>query len=106
MVFAKSTIAHPTKWQQRRQTVHMEMKYKKANEEEKGILEVSYEGNVCARLETDKYRSGFVGFRWSNTKFVVTNLEVSGYLDQDWAKEALKKVGDKKDDEVDDDFDF
>ena len=59
-------------------------------------------------MKTDRYRKGFPGLRWGDTKFIVESLEVSGFLDEERATEALEKAarGESDSNAGDSDIDF
>ena len=86
---------YPVRWVQRRDAYDLEAVYQK-KEGEKGLLQVFLNGELCATYKTNRYRKGFIGFRWHDVKFVVFDLEVSGLLDQGWAREELKKLAVKR----------
>lgn len=98
---------HVNKWLNRREPVRMRFEYSKKDEESKGMLRVFHGGEEVCRKETDFYRKGRVGFRWSNTKFYLTELIVTGQIDEEWAASFTKEQNKKgADTEPDDDFDF
>ena len=92
----KAKAAQPTyrqpfnKWISKREPYEITFTYHKAKESEKGILTTKLNGEVTAQFETDQFRRGKVGFRWFNTKFYVEELEIQGFIDENWAMEALK----------------
>lgn len=97
---------HPSKWIQKRDPYRFKMKYRKVNEDEKGLLQVWINDVETCRLKTNKWRRGKVGLAWNNTKFYINSLTAKGYLDEDWAQEAIAsgKTGDGE--ESEEDFDF
>ena len=74
-----STVASPVKtyrkspkdWVQKREPYEFEVRYFKRSEDEKGVLEAKINGETTVKLTTDKYRKGFAGFRWNDTKFII-----------------------------------
>lgn len=94
-------------WVNLREPYELEVKFVKTSEEEEGEIRCYLNGVETCRYKTDKFRKGRVGFRWSNTKFVIRDLQVRGLPDEEWALEAIKKkraeAGKKP---VDDDFGF
>lgn len=82
-------------WVQKREPYEFVVTYSKLNEDEKGEIICKLNGVETSRFATDKFRKGKFGFRWSNTKFIIKSLEVQGYVDEEWAKQALeaKAVG-------------
>ncbi len=76
-------------WIQKREPYELVFTYFKADEDTKGILVCKLDGEETARFETDKIRSGKIGFRWSSTKFIVKELEMKGAVDEEWAKDKL-----------------
>lgn len=75
---------HVNKWLQRREPVRMRFEYRKKGES-KGILRVYFKGEEICRKETDFYRTGRVGLRWSNAKWYIKELSVTGQIDEAWA---------------------
>ena len=108
-----STVVSPVKmyrkspkdWVQKREPYDFEVRYFKRSEDEKGVLEAKINGETTVKLTTDKFRKGFAGFRWNDTKFIVQELEVRGLVDEEWAKEELNKSPEESSG-GDDDFDF
>ena len=98
----------PKDWVQKRTPYEFEIIYRKAEEKEKGILQVFINGEESCRVKTDRYRKGFPGLRWGDTKFIVESLEVSGFLDEEWATEALERaaLGESDSNVGNGDFDF
>ncbi len=94
------------KWINRREPYIMEMSYNKRSDSQKGVITCKLNGEVTATFETDKIRKGKIGFRWSNTKFVVKSLFVRGAVDEEWAIDALKKHHEGGDSGGDDGGDF
>ena len=96
----------PKDWVQKREPYDFEVRYFKRSEDEKGVLEAKINGETTVKLTTDKYRKGFAGFRWNDTKFIVQELEVRGLVDEEWAKAELNKSPEESSGGGDDDFDF
>ena len=96
----------PKDWVQKREPYDFEVRYFKRSEDEKGVLEAKINGETTVKLTTDKYRKGFAGFRWNDTKFIVQELEVRGLVDEEWAKKELNKSPEESSGGGDDDFDF
>ncbi|MEC9476497.1 MAG: hypothetical protein VX764_05595 [Planctomycetota bacterium] len=97
---------NPKDWVQKREPYEFEFIYYK-KDDEKGVLEAKINGETTVKLKTDKFRKGFPGFRWNDTKFIVQELEVSGLVDEEWAELELKKAASGQLDEGDgDDIDF
>ena len=109
-----STVASPVKtyrkspkdWVQKREPYEFEVRYFKRSEDEKGVLEAKINGETTVKLTTDKYRKGFAGFRWNDTKFIIQELEVRGLVDEEWAKAEINKSPEECSGGGDDDFDF
>ncbi|MAJ27902.1 hypothetical protein CBD41_00685 [bacterium TMED181] len=109
-----STVVSPVKmyrkspkdWVQKREPYDLEVRYFKSSEDEKGVLEAKINGETTVKLTTDKYRKGFAGFRWNDTKFIIQELEVRGLVDEEWAKKELNKAPEESSGGGDDDFDF
>jgi len=97
---------NPKDWVQKREPYEFEFIYYKRGED-KGILEAKINGETTVKLKTDRFRKGFPGIRWNDTKFIIQELEVSGLVDEEWAKERLKSAADGTLDEGSDtDIDF
>lgn len=96
----------PKDWVQKREPYEFEFIYYKRGDD-KGVLEAKINGETTVKLKTDRYRKGFPGFRWTDTKFIIQELEISGIVDEEWAEAELKKVADgTRDESAGDDFDF
>jgi tetratricopeptide (TPR) repeat protein len=96
----------PKDWVQKREPYEFEFIYYKRGDD-KGVLEAKINGETTVKLKTDRYRKGFPGFRWTDTKFIIQELEISGIVDEEWAKSELKKVADgTRGESTEDDFDF
>ena len=98
-------------WVKKTEAYNFKILYRKNSDDEKGTLAVWMNGEEMFRQKTDKWRKGYPGFQWNNVKFVVTNLLVKGRLDEEWAKEALEKQGEKSgggsdDSDDEDELDF
>ncbi|MEE2856385.1 MAG: hypothetical protein VX949_03225 [Planctomycetota bacterium] len=97
---------NPKDWVQKREAYEFEFVYYKRGED-KGVLEAKINGETTVKLKTDRYRKGFPGFRWTDTKFIIQELEISGIVDEEWAEAELKKASDgTRGDTEGDDFDF
>ena len=98
----------PYLWINKRKPHHFKIRYNKKGADDDGRLRVWLNDALSFDVKkANKYSDGFVGFRWHDVKFVVTNLTVKGRLDTDWAREALARVGEEPEpEEVEDDFDF
>jgi len=109
-----STVVSPVKmyrkspkdWVQKREAYDIEILYVKRNEDEKGILEAKINGETTVKLTTDKYRKGFPGIRWKDTKFIIQELEISGLVDEEWAEKEISKSPEDSSGGSEDDFDF
>ena len=109
-----STVVSPVKmyrkspkdWVQKREAYDIEILYVKRNEDEKGILEAKINGETTVKLTTDKYRKGFPGIRWKDTKFIIQELEISGLVDEEWAEKEINKAPQDSSEGSEDDFDF
>ena len=96
----------PKDWVQKREPYEFEFVYYKRGDD-KGVLEAKINGETTVKLKTDRYRKGFPGFRWTDTKFIILELEISGIVDEEWAESELKKVADgTRGKPTGDDFDF
>ena len=96
----------PKDWVQKREPYEFEFIYYKRGDD-KGVLEAKINGETTVKLKTDRYRKGFPGFRWTDTKFIILELEISGIVDEEWAEAELKKVADgTRGESTGDDFDF
>ncbi|HIG05076.1 MAG TPA: hypothetical protein EYQ08_05010 [Planctomycetes bacterium] len=96
----------PKDWVQKREPYEFEFVYYKRGDD-KGVLEAKINGETTVKLKTDRYRKGFPGFRWTDTKFIILELEISGIVDEEWAESELKKVADgTRGESTGDDFDF
>ncbi len=97
---------NPKDWVQKREAYEFEFVYYK-RDENKGVLEAKINGETTLKLKTDRYRSGFPGFRWTDTKFIIEELEISGLVDEEWAKIELEKAASgKREGEGEDEIDF
>jgi hypothetical protein len=97
---------NPKDWVQKREAYDFEFVYYKRGED-KGVLEAKINGETTVKLKTDKFRKGFPGFRWNDTKFIIQELEVSGLVDQEWVKLELEKAASgERDNDGDDDIGF
>ena len=97
---------NPKDWVQKREAYEFEFVYYKRGDE-KGVLEAKINGETAVKLQTDRYRKGFPGFRWTDTKFIIQELEISGIIDEEWAEAELQKASDgTRGDTDEDDFDF
>ncbi len=97
---------NPKDWVQKREAYEFEFIYYKRGDE-KGVLEAKINGETSVKLQTDRYRKGFPGFRWTDTKFIIQELEISGIIDEEWAEAELQKASDgTRGDTEEDDFDF
>ena len=101
----KAFRKNPKDWVQKREAYDFEVRYFKSSEDEKGILEAKINGETTVKLTTDKYRKGFAGFRWNDTKFIIQELEVRGLVDEEWAEAELNKTS-EEDSGDGGDFDF
>ena len=81
------------RWVQKREPYELVFTYYKANDDEEGVLVCKLDGEETARFKTDHLRSGKIGFRWADTKFVVRELDIKGMVDEEWAKERLESAG-------------
>ncbi|MDE0960674.1 MAG: hypothetical protein OSB09_07830 [Planctomycetota bacterium] len=96
----------PKDWVQKREPYEFEFIYYKSGDD-KGVLEAKINGETTVKLKTDRYRKGFPGFRWTDTKFIIQELEISGIVDEEWAEAELKKSADgTREGSTEDDFDF
>lgn len=96
----------PKDWVQKREPYEFEFVYYKRGDD-KGVLEAKINGETTVKLKTDRYRKGFPGFRWTDTKFIILELEISGIVDEEWAESEMKKVADgTRGEPTGDDFDF
>jgi hypothetical protein len=97
---------NPKDWVQKREAYEFEFVYYKRGDE-KGVLEAKINGETSVKLQTDRFRKGFPGFRWTDTKFIIQELEISGIIDEEWAEAELQKAIDgTRGDTEEDDFDF
>ena len=96
----------PKDWVQKREAYDIEILYVKRKEDEKGILEAKINGETTVKLTTDKYRKGFPGIRWKDTKFIIQELEISGLVDEEWAEKEISKSPEDSSGGSEDDFDF
>ena len=97
---------NPKDWVQKREAYDFEFVYYK-RDDEKGVLEAKINGETTVRLKTDKFRKGFPGFRWNDTKFIIQELEVSGLIDEEWAEIEVKKAASgQREGTGDDEIDF
>lgn len=96
----------PKDWVQKREPYEFEFIYYKRGDD-KGVLEAKINGETTVKLKTDRFRKGFPGFRWTDTKFIIQELEISGVVDEEWAESELKKVAaGTRGESTGDDFDF
>ncbi|MCA8961399.1 MAG: hypothetical protein KDC38_12835, partial [Planctomycetes bacterium] len=56
-------------------------------------LTVAFDGEMIIQMKANSWSHGFCGMRWKDAKWYAKSLELTGELDEDWAKDALKKVG-------------
>lgn len=93
-------------WVNLREPYNLKVVYQKANEEAEGEIRCYLNGEETSRYKTEKYRKGKIGLRWFNTKFIVKSLKVSGWVDEEWAKEALAARGSGETEKSGEDFGF
>ena len=97
---------NPKDWVQKREAYEFEFIYYK-RDENKGVLEAKINGETTLKLKTDRYRTGFPGFRWNDTKFIIQELEVSGLVNEEWARIELEKAASgPREGEGEDEIDF
>ncbi|NRA74571.1 MAG: DUF4398 domain-containing protein, partial [Planctomycetes bacterium] len=97
---------NPKDWVQKREAYDFEFVYYKRGDD-KGVLEAKINGETTLKLKTDRYRKGFPGFRWTDTKFIIQELEISGLVDEEWAKAEVEKAASgHREGEGEDEIDF
>lgn len=96
---------HVNKWLRKTETIMMRMEYVKPDPDVKGQVRVFFNDEEICRRESDLYQGGRVGFLWSNAKWFVKEVRISGELDEKWAASIVSK-GSEGEEEEDDDFDF
>ncbi|MEE2889262.1 MAG: hypothetical protein VX404_02340 [Planctomycetota bacterium] len=97
---------NPKDWVQKREAYDFEFVYYKRGDD-KGVLEAKINGETTLKLKTDRYRKGFPGFRWNDTKFIIQELEISGLVDEEWAKAEVEKAASgHREGEGEDEIDF
>lgn len=88
----KEHRADVNRWLNRRE-LHTFVVVVKPEDDGQHYMYVEMDGQAIIRRQVKSNLEGFVGVRWKDCKFYVTDMEVKGTLDTQWAKEALRKKG-------------
>ncbi|MEM7164528.1 MAG: hypothetical protein AAF581_03645 [Planctomycetota bacterium] len=97
---------HPNNWLDRKENQTLILQYDRPEDQKKGLVSVYHAGQEpCGRLPT-KRSKGRVGLRWYNAKWYITEIRITGKVDEEWMAEFCDKYrdqmvdgGDEEDDE-------
>lgn len=85
---------HPNNWLDRKESQTMILQYHRKEDEKKGLVSVYHAGaEPCAKLPT-KRSKGRVGIRWYNAKWYITEIRITGRVDDEWMEEFVAKHSD------------
>lgn len=88
----KEHRADVNRWLNRRE-LHTFIVVVKPEDDGEHYMYVEMDGQPIIKRKVKSNLEGFVGVRWKDCKFYVTDMEVKGALDTQWAKEALRAKG-------------